>query len=56
MTATLVKGGRGIFEVKVDGRLVSKKANGVFPTEREVVAAVREALLSRSTPPIPPKA
>ncbi|TNE91113.1 MAG: selenocysteine-containing [Deltaproteobacteria bacterium] len=42
--ATLIKGRGGIFEVKVDGRLVAKKTYEGFPTEDEVVEAVRAAL------------
>ena len=42
--ATLIKGGRGIFEVKVDGVRVARKTLDGFPTEDEVVDAVRGAL------------
>jgi predicted Rdx family selenoprotein len=40
----LIKGSGGIFEVAVDGKVVSKKSLGVFPTEHDVVAAVEAAL------------
>jgi hypothetical protein len=43
VTATLVRGGRGVFDVSVDGRVVARKTDR-FPTEAEVVAAVRDAL------------
>lgn len=43
MQAELIKGSGGIFEVAVDGRVVSRKSMGVFPTEDEVVSAVRSA-------------
>lgn len=43
MKATLVRGARGIFDVSVDGRVVARKTDR-FPTEAEVVAAVRAAL------------
>lgn len=41
---TLVKGGRGIFEVRVDGRVVAKKSLSGFPTPAACVAAVRKAM------------
>jgi selT/selW/selH-like putative selenoprotein len=38
----LRKSGGGVFEITVDGRLAySKKANGRFPTEDEVLAVLR---------------
>ena len=38
----LVKGDRGVFDVRVDGRLVfSKKASGRFPTNTEIVDLLR---------------
>jgi len=40
----LIKGSGGIFEVAVDGKVVSKKSLGVFPTEKDVVDAVGAAL------------
>ena len=40
----LEKGRNGIFEVKVDGRVVAKKTIDGFPSEDEVVAAVGRAL------------
>ncbi len=36
-------GAGGIFEVAVDGQVVSAKARGVFPTEAEIVEAVARA-------------
>lgn len=42
--ATLVKGSGGVFEVSVDGAIVAKKTFEGFPTEAQVVAAVRAAL------------
>lgn len=37
----LRKGGGGVFEIAVDGRLrFSKKATGRFPSDDEVLAAV----------------
>ena len=44
MESKLVPGSGGIFEVAVDGQVVSKKGLSGFPTEDEVVAAVRKAL------------
>ncbi|MBZ0231250.1 MAG: Rdx family protein [Deltaproteobacteria bacterium] len=38
---TLTPGGRGEYTVWVDGEKVADKAGGDFPTEREVVEAVR---------------
>ena len=40
----LIKGRGGIFEVAVDGTVVAKKTYGGFPTEDEVVEAVRGSL------------
>jgi predicted Rdx family selenoprotein len=40
----LLKGSGGIFEVAVDGRVVSKKDLGKFPSEQDVVDAVSKAL------------
>jgi len=41
-TVTLKRSGGGVFEVTVDGRLAySKKATGAFPTDAEVLAAIR---------------
>ncbi|MGE3772798.1 MAG: Rdx family protein [Gammaproteobacteria bacterium] len=37
----LIEGGRGVFDIRVDGALVySKHATGRFPTEAEVDAVV----------------
>lgn len=44
LDAELLKGSGGIFEVAVDGRVVTKKALGKFPDEKEVVDAVSKAL------------
>lgn len=41
--ATLTPGGRGEFTVWLDGAKIADKARGDFPTEAEVVAAVRAA-------------
>jgi selenoprotein W-related protein len=43
LDAILIKGGRGIFEVKVDGNTVARKTLDGFPTPDEIVASVREA-------------
>jgi len=43
VTARLVKGARGVFDVVVDGRLVfSKDRAGRFPDPGEVVRLIRE--------------
>jgi len=42
---TLVRGGGGIFEVRVDGRLVTKKTLDGFPSDDDCVAAVRTAVV-----------
>jgi selenoprotein W-related protein len=39
----LIRGARGVFDVKVDGALVASKQSGGFPGDDEVVAAVRAA-------------
>jgi len=39
---TLTRGGGGVFEITVDGKLnYSKKDTGRFPTEQEIFAAIR---------------
>ena len=39
----IVRGSGGIFEVSVDNRKIfSKKEEGRFPTEREIIDALRE--------------
>jgi hypothetical protein len=43
--ARLEVGGMGQYEVCVDGESVIRKENGVFPTERDVVEAVRKNLV-----------
>lgn len=40
----LIKGRGGIFEVKVDGRVVAKKTYNGFPTEAECIEKVGEAI------------
>jgi hypothetical protein len=42
--STLIKGSNGIYEVAVDGRVVSAKDRSGFPTEETVVAAVQKAI------------
>jgi selenoprotein W-related protein len=42
--AELVPGSGGIFEVAVDGKVVSKKGLMGFPSEQDVVNAVGAAL------------
>jgi selenoprotein W-related protein len=44
MEPELIPGSGGIFEVAVDGKVVAKKGKNGFPTEIEVVDAVRQAL------------
>jgi selenoprotein W-related protein len=44
LDAELVPGTGGIFEVKVGGRTVAKRAKGHFPSSEDVVAAVMAAL------------
>jgi selenoprotein W-related protein len=42
ITADLVRGDRGAFDVLVDGKLIfSKHATGRFPDHAEIVAAIR---------------
>lgn len=42
LKAALVRGGDGVFDVRADGASVfSKKKAGRFPTEREVLDALR---------------
>jgi selT/selW/selH-like putative selenoprotein len=39
---TLKRGGGGVFEITVDGRLAySKKATGAFPDDEQVLATIR---------------
>lgn len=40
----LIRGHSGVFKVRVDGAIVAEKTMGVFPTEAQVVEAVRAAL------------
>lgn len=44
LEASLVTGHSGIFEVAVDGNVVAAKSLSGFPTEQQVVDAVRAAL------------
>jgi selenoprotein W-related protein len=44
LTASLVAGKGGIFEVRVGERVVAKRAQGHFPDTAEIVAAVSGAL------------
>ena len=39
----LIPGARGVFIVRVDGELVARKTLDGFPTEDQIVAAVRAA-------------
>lgn len=40
----MIRGSGGIFEVAVDGQVVSKKGLGGFPSEKEIVDAVSKVL------------
>lgn len=40
IAATLEPGKGGIFEVAVDGQVVSKKTRGHFPEEKDIVSAI----------------
>lgn len=40
----LIRGHGGVFKVRVGEAIVAQKAMGVFPTEEQVVAAVRGAI------------
>ena len=43
MEATLHEGGKGIFDVAVDGETIySKHATGKFPADEEIVRLLRE--------------
>jgi selenoprotein W-related protein len=44
LTASLVPGKGGIFEVRVDDKVVAKRSMGHFPDEAEIVKAVSAAL------------
>ena len=44
MDASLSRGSGGIFEIDVNGQVVAKKGATGFPTEAEIVAAVKLAL------------
>jgi len=43
LDAELVPGKRGIFEVKLDGKVVAKRVKGHFPDAAEIVSAVAAA-------------
>jgi hypothetical protein len=43
VSAQLIKGSNGIYEVAVDGKVVASKSRAGFPTEDAVVAAVQAA-------------
>jgi predicted Rdx family selenoprotein len=47
LDASLVKGSGGIFEVSVNGRVVASRKLFMFPSEEEIVLAVKGALPSR---------
>ncbi len=47
MIVTITPGGRGEYTVWLDGAKIADKANGDFPSEREVVDAVK----ARQAPP-----
>ena len=42
--AEIVKGGRGVFTVAVDGAVVAQKSPSGFPDEEEIVRSVQRAL------------
>ena len=43
VASTLIEGSGGIFDVKVDGRLIfSKKETGRFPEDHEVLSAIAQ--------------
>ncbi|WP_416799047.1 SelT/SelW/SelH family protein [Ciceribacter azotifigens] len=44
VTANLVAGKGGIFEVRVNGEVVAKRIKGHFPDAAEIVASVSAAL------------
>jgi len=44
LTANLVPGTGGIFEVRVGDKVVAKRAHGHFPDAREIVEAVSGAV------------
>ena len=41
----LLRGERGVFEVSVNGAVVARKTLAGFPTEEEILAAVKRGLL-----------
>ena len=44
MDAELKAGSNGIFTVDVDGKVVSKRSGFGFPSEEDIVGAVKQAL------------
>lgn len=44
VTANLVAGKGGIFEVRVDGEVAAKRIKGHFPDAAEIVGTVRAAM------------
>jgi selenoprotein W-related protein len=44
LTADLISGKGGIFQVAIDGAVVAKKSGRGFPGDAEIVAAVSQAL------------
>jgi len=47
--ASLIRGGRGVFTVAVDGLVVARKTHDGFPSPDACVEAVRDALQSRES-------
>jgi selenoprotein W-related protein len=46
--AALVPGKGGIFEVQVDGKVVTKRKQGYFPDAKDIVVAVSGALKKKA--------
>jgi selenoprotein W-related protein len=46
----LIKGGGGVFEVAVDGAVVARKSMAGFPSDEDIVRAVRKATEARGQP------
>jgi len=42
----LIPGGGGIFEVTLNGRVITRRTRGYFPSSADIVAAVEAALQS----------
>ncbi len=49
LAADLVPGKGGIFEVRVDDKVVAKRSTGHFPDETEIVRAVAAAVKTAPT-------